>query len=87
MQETGVQFLGQEEPLEKEMAIHFSVLAWKIPRTEETGGLQSMGLQELDTTERLSLTSLTYFDVSPLQFCYEYLSNFIAHLSVYLKYL
>ena len=50
MQETGVQFLGQEEPLEKEMAIHFSFLAWKIPRTEETGGLQSMGLQELDTT-------------------------------------
>ena len=50
MQETGVQFLGQEEPLEKEMAIHFSVLAWKIPRTEETGGLQSMGLQKSDTT-------------------------------------
>ena len=45
------------------------------------------GCKELDTTERLSLTSLTYFDVSPLQFCYEYLSNFIAHLSVYLKYL
>ena len=40
MQETWVQFLGQEDPLEKEMATHFSVLAWKIPRTEEYGRLQ-----------------------------------------------
>ena len=37
--------LGQEDPLEKEMTTHFSILAWKIPRTEEPGGLQSMGLQ------------------------------------------
>ena len=50
MQETQVQFLGQENPLEKEMAIHSSILAWKIPWTEEPGGLQSMGLQESDTT-------------------------------------
>ena len=50
MQETWVRFLGQENPLEKEMAIHSSILAWKIPWTEEPGGLQSMGLQELDTT-------------------------------------
>ena len=50
MQETQVQFLGQEDPLEKEMAIHSSILAWRIPWTEEPGGLQSMGLQELDTT-------------------------------------
>ena len=42
---------GQEDPLEKEMATHSSVLAWKIPQTEEAGGLQSMGWQELDTTE------------------------------------
>ena len=42
---------GQEDPLEKEMATHSSVLAWEIPRTEEPGGLQSFGLQkELDTT-------------------------------------
>ena len=50
MQETWVQFLGQEDPLEKEMATHFSVLAWKIPRTEEHGQLQCMEFQELDTT-------------------------------------
>jgi len=43
MQETWVQFLGQEDPLEKEMATHFSILAWRIPLTEEPGGLQSMG--------------------------------------------
>ena len=40
-----VQSLGQEDPLEKKMAIHASILAWKIPWTEEPGGLQSMGLQ------------------------------------------
>ena len=39
MQETGVQPLGQEDPLEKEMATHSSILAWKVPRTEEPGGL------------------------------------------------
>ena len=44
---------GQEEPLEKEMATHFSILAWRIPWTEELGGLQSTGHKELDTTERL----------------------------------
>ena len=50
MQETQVQFLGWKDPLEKEMAIHSSILAWKIPWTEEPGRLQSMGSQELDTT-------------------------------------
>ena len=50
MQETWVRFLGQEDPLEKEMATHSSILAWKIPRTEEPGGLQSMQLQESDMT-------------------------------------
>ena len=50
MQKTQVRLLGWEDPLEKEMAIHFSILAWKIPWTGESGGLQSMGLQELDTT-------------------------------------
>ena len=45
MQETQVRPLGQEDPLEKEMAIHSSTLAWKIPWTEEPGGLQSMGSQ------------------------------------------
>ena len=45
MQEIWVQSLGQEDPLEKEMATHSSILAWKIPWTEEPGWLQSMGLQ------------------------------------------
>ena len=44
-QETQVQSLGGEDLLEKEMATHFSILAWRIPRTEELGGLQSMGSQ------------------------------------------
>ena len=45
MQETWVQFLGQEDPLEKEMAIHSSILAWRILWTEKPGGIQSMGSQ------------------------------------------
>ena len=45
MQETWVQPLGQEDPLEKGMATHFSILAWEIPWTEEICELQSMGLQ------------------------------------------
>ena len=44
--ETGVRSLGQEDPLEKEMADHSSILAWEIPWTEEPGGLQSMELQK-----------------------------------------
>ena len=51
MQETWVRFLGQEDPLEKAMATHSNILAWKIPWTEEPGGLQSMVSQESDTTE------------------------------------
>ena len=47
MWETWVRYLGQEDPLEKEMAIHSSFLAWGIPWTEEPGGLQSMGLQRV----------------------------------------
>jgi len=46
-QETGVQSLGWEDPLEKEMATHSSILAWRIPWTEEPGGLQSMGSQRV----------------------------------------
>ena len=53
MWETWVQSLGQEDPLEKEMATHSSVLAWRIPWTEEVGGLQSVGHKESDTTEQL----------------------------------
>ena len=50
MRETQVRSLGWESPLEKEMATYSSILAWRIPRTEEPGRLQSMGLQESDTT-------------------------------------
>ena len=55
MRETWVQSLGQEHPLEKEMATHYSTLAWKIPWTEEPGRLQSSpwGCYKSDTTERL----------------------------------
>ena len=48
MQETQIQTLGQEDPLEKEMATHSSILAWRIPWTEEPGRLQFMGLQRVE---------------------------------------
>ena len=51
MHETWVQSLGGEDPLEKGMASHSSILAWRIPWTDKPGGLQSMGLQESDTSE------------------------------------
>ena len=51
VQETQLQSLGWEDPLEKEMATHSSILAWKIPWTEEPGGLPSRGRVESDTTE------------------------------------
>ena len=50
MQETQFQFLGQEDPLEKETVTHSSILAWRIPWTEDPRRLQSTGSQELDTT-------------------------------------
>ena len=49
MQEKRIRALGWEDPLEKEMATHSSILAWEIPWTEEPGGLQSMGLQKNQT--------------------------------------
>ena len=54
MQETRVRSLGWEVPMEKGMAIHSSTLAWRIPQTEKPGGLQSMGLQRVGDTERLT---------------------------------
>ena len=51
LQETGVQSLGQEDPLEEGMATHSSILAWRSPWTEEPGGLSSMESQEEDMTE------------------------------------
>ena len=68
----GVPSLGQYDPLEKRMATHSSILAWKIPQTEETGGLQSMGPQELDMTECIHThtqththTHITYYLYDP----------------------
>ena len=55
MQETQVQSLGREDPLEKGMAIHSSIFAWRIPWTEEPGAPQSMGSQRVGTTEQLML--------------------------------
>ena len=58
MQETQVRSLGQEDPLEKGMATHSSILAWEIPWTEEPGGLQSMGSQKrynLETRQQQQL--------------------------------
>ena len=54
MQETQVQSLGGEDPLEKGMATHSSVLAWRIPWTEEPGGCGPRGRKKLDTTEQLT---------------------------------
>ena len=47
MQDTRVQSLGREDPLENDVATHSSILSWRIPWTEEPGGLQSMGLQRV----------------------------------------
>ena len=49
LQETQVQSLGPEDPLEKEMTNHSSILAWEIPRTKKLGGVQSMGSQKSGT--------------------------------------
>ena len=56
VQETWVQSLGWEDPLEKEMATHSSILSWKISWTEEPGGLQSMGLQRVGDCKELGTT-------------------------------
>ena len=55
MHETQIQSLGQEDPLEEEMATQSSVLACRIPWTKEPGGLQSRGCKELDTAEQLKI--------------------------------
>ena len=56
MWETWVQSLGQEDPLEKEMATHSNILAWRIPWAEEQVGYSPRGRQDSDTTERLYFT-------------------------------
>ena len=66
MQETWAQFLAWEDPLEKGKATHVSILAWRMPWTEKTSGLQSMGSQS-DMTE---LLTHTMFMDSKMQYCY-----------------
>ena len=67
MQETWVQFLGWKDPLEKEIATHSSILAWRIPWTEEPGGLQSMGLQRIgDDLATKQQTTKNYICNNPI---------------------
>ena len=63
MRETRVRSLGREDPLEKEMAIHSSTIAWKIPWTEEPGRLQSMGLQRVRQDLATEQQQLMWVDV------------------------
>ena len=60
MKKMCVQALSQEDDLEKEIATHSNILAWRIPWTEEPGGLQPMGLQELDMPKKLDAQQPTY---------------------------
>ena len=60
MRETQVRSVGREDPLEKEMATHSSIHAWKIPWIEETGGLKSMGSQRVNMTEQLLFFTSEY---------------------------
>ena len=60
MQETRVQSMGREDPLEKEMVTHSSILAWKIPWTEKSGRLQSMGSQRVGHDWATSLSFFLY---------------------------
>ena len=64
MQETWAQFLSWEDPLEKGMITHSSILAWRMPWAEEPGRLQSMGSQESDITQRLKhqIINMNYFE-------------------------
>ena len=62
MQETCIQSLGHQDPLEKEMATHFSILAWEIPWTEKPGRLQSMGSQRVGH-DLAATTTLIFFTV------------------------
>ena len=62
MQETQVQSLGEEDPLEKEMVTHSSILAWKIPWMEEPGGLQSMESQSQTRLSEFAFAIVSYID-------------------------
>ena len=81
MWETWVRSLGLEDPLEKEMATHSNILAWRIPWMEEPGGLQSTGRKELDrvfSDQQLSLITAYYFKV---HLCYQYFISFYGQIT------
>ena len=75
MQETQVPSLDQEDPLEKETATHSSILAWRIPWTEEPGGLQSMGSQRATHDERVTHISMAHSSKLMNQFGYTILTK------------
>ena len=78
MWETQIGSLGREDCLEKEMVTHSSILARKIPWTEESGGLQSMGPKELDTTEHLTKYIYIYTHThTHIYICYTYIYIYI----------
>ena len=81
-QETWIWSLGQEDPLEKGMATHFSILAWEIPWTEEPGGYSPRGHKELDKTEQLSTHTITYMGKEPEKNVYIQLNHFGIHLKL-----
>ena len=70
VRETQVRSLGEEDPLEKEMATHSSILAWRIPWTEEPGGLQSMGSQRVgqDCVTKHSTSTYYLFEIASEMF-------------------
>ena len=89
MRETWVQSMGQEDPLEKEMATHSSILAWRIPWTEEPGGLQSTGSQRVghDRATSLSLSLGCFIDlfIVFIYFLYMQGRTLMGFLSFYMK--
>ena len=86
MQETHVGSLGQEDPLEKGMATQSSILAWKLPWTEEPGGLQSLGLQRVEhdwVTKRVrNMLQITQVIMQELRFV-----SIVCHFKVHIFYI
>ena len=88
VQETQVQFLGWEDPLEKEMAIHSSIVAWRIPWTEEPGGLQSMGFARVGHDLLAKLLLLLYFNLkmNKINLRATWILSLIEYFLIYLRY-
>ena len=76
MQKMGIRFLGGKDPLEKEIASHFSILAWEIPWTEEPGRLQSMGSKRVGlnlVAKQQQTTALMFFPPQDLAWCLKHI--------------